>query len=383
MHRDTESQLDLIPLLAEAVEETLAPRLARVFELRFGIADGQGRSLTDVGAEVGVSRERVRQYVDRGVRGLLRGASAGKLGATYLLVDRICSAVRAGDPGVTGRCVGVAQRELPHLPLNIAAWLLLSLSGVTGFRRTHLVKGAASHVRIEKRVRAHAEASRRREQRFLELVGSAFWPRHALDPDAPVLSAARRRGNGGGERSVGEFASEKLGRLVEYESNLERAFLLQAETLSSVIAYQEQPLAIEYAWAGTPRIYYPDVLVQLEDGRVVVAELKPRFQMALRENLAKWRAAILYCRPRGWGFLVTDGSCSLRRYLELPVDEDFAQRVISAAQSNGGLDWPAYKRIRDDGSVTTDDFLALVLQKRLEWSLSPFRLAAPRNGAAR
>jgi len=48
----------------------LDERERRVLELRFGIADGQSRTLDDIGAEFGVTRERIRQIELRGLRKL-------------------------------------------------------------------------------------------------------------------------------------------------------------------------------------------------------------------------------------------------------------------------------------------------------------------------
>ena len=41
--------------------EGLPARERRVIELRFGLADGQPRTLEEVGAPLGVTRERIRQ----------------------------------------------------------------------------------------------------------------------------------------------------------------------------------------------------------------------------------------------------------------------------------------------------------------------------------
>jgi RNA polymerase primary sigma factor len=52
----------------------LAPRMQRVLVLRFGL-DGEGtRTLEDIGAELGVTRERVRQLESRALRELRNGA---------------------------------------------------------------------------------------------------------------------------------------------------------------------------------------------------------------------------------------------------------------------------------------------------------------------
>ena len=51
-------------MLTEAVEEALgelSPREQEVVRLRFGLLDGQARTLEEVGREFGVTRERIRQ----------------------------------------------------------------------------------------------------------------------------------------------------------------------------------------------------------------------------------------------------------------------------------------------------------------------------------
>jgi RNA polymerase primary sigma factor len=59
--------------LSDALEQ-LAPRMQRVLVLRFGL-DGEGtRTLEDIGAELGVTRERVRQLESRALRELRNGA---------------------------------------------------------------------------------------------------------------------------------------------------------------------------------------------------------------------------------------------------------------------------------------------------------------------
>ena len=55
--------------LAQALAQ-LNPRLHRVIALRFGLDDGQPRTLEDVGKEMGITRERVRQLETRALREL-------------------------------------------------------------------------------------------------------------------------------------------------------------------------------------------------------------------------------------------------------------------------------------------------------------------------
>ena len=63
-------------LLAEQVEAalaTLAPRDAKVIRLYFGLDGGQEHTLEEIGAMLGVTRERVRQLRDRALRRLGHG----------------------------------------------------------------------------------------------------------------------------------------------------------------------------------------------------------------------------------------------------------------------------------------------------------------------
>src|SRR5262245_57609475 len=73
-------------LLRDSVEEVMAglnPRERRVVELRFGLADGRARTLAEVGDELQISRERVRQIESDALRKLRRPTVRRKL-AEYL-----------------------------------------------------------------------------------------------------------------------------------------------------------------------------------------------------------------------------------------------------------------------------------------------------------
>ena len=69
-------------LLKEQVDEvlhTLTEREARVLQLRFGLEDGRGRTLEEVGREFGVTRERIRQIEAKALRKLRHPTRSRKL----------------------------------------------------------------------------------------------------------------------------------------------------------------------------------------------------------------------------------------------------------------------------------------------------------------
>lgn len=60
-------------MLGEAIEDalyTLNPRERRVLQLRFGLEDGQNRTLEEVGQELGVSKGRIHEIEARALRRL-------------------------------------------------------------------------------------------------------------------------------------------------------------------------------------------------------------------------------------------------------------------------------------------------------------------------
>tara|TARA_B100001123_G_C15234369_1_gene996506 strand:- start:790 stop:1626 length:837 start_codon:yes stop_codon:yes gene_type:complete len=69
-------------LLKEQVEEvlsTLNSREKRVLQLRFGLEDGRGRTLEEVGRKFGVTRERIRQIEAKALRKLRQPSRSKKL----------------------------------------------------------------------------------------------------------------------------------------------------------------------------------------------------------------------------------------------------------------------------------------------------------------
>lgn len=73
----------------------------------------------------------------------------------------------------------------------------------------------------------------------------------------------------------GKFPSRKVGRMIHWESQIERDAVYLFEFSSGVTSYREQPLTTYYTLDGKTRRYTPDFELTLSTGEVVMIEVKP------------------------------------------------------------------------------------------------------------
>jgi len=115
-------------------------------------------------------------------------------------------------------------------------------------------------------------------------------------------------------------------RFVSAESRLEREFLDAVNFTDQIRRLKEQPVAIAYVRDGRALRYTPDFVIQTSVG-VVLVEVKHVSKWTDPGNIAKWDGAAVFCRDRGWGFMVTDGWTSPRevvRIADASVNDGYA-----------------------------------------------------------
>lgn len=107
-----------------------------------------------------------------------------------------------------------------------------------------------------------------------------------------------------GRRIRGYFPSGKLGRMVAWESLLERDAIYLLEFSPGVVSYQEQPAIVRYFDGSQLRDYYPDFRLVLNDGSEFHLEVKPESKLARPPVRARMEAIAAHYAQQGRKFRI-------------------------------------------------------------------------------
>jgi len=118
-----------------------------------------------------------------------------------------------------------------------------------------------------------------------------------------------------GQNIIGKFPSLKMGRMISFESTIERDYLHLLEYEASVRQFAEQPLTIAYIVNGKMHHYTPDFKVETTQD-ITLIDCKPQAQVVEPSNQLKFKAATAWCAEKGWLFkVVTDAELREGCYL--------------------------------------------------------------------
>jgi hypothetical protein len=175
---------------------------------------------------------------------------------------------------------------------------------------------------------------------------------------------------------TGYFDSSKLKRPVQYESSLELKVFEAFEMVSTVIAYQEQPLQVDVTIDDVEFRYTPDVVVHLDDGRAVVIELKPPHKLGLFDGWLRWASLARWCGAAGLGLLVGSPRFTVVDLLRTRCNPQLATEVLRAIDA-APVSWGDYRELAVACSAQMTELASVAVHEMLDWRLVPFRLCLP------
>lgn len=118
--------------------------------------------------------------------------------------------------------------------------------------------------------------------------------------------AVRKVSNRGGN-IIGYYPSLKMGRMVAFESTIERDLVYLLDYERQVEEFNEQPCKIEYLHNGKKHTYTPDFLIGFVGGHKAIVECKPVELTSKEENQRKFEAGRQWAANEGVSYeVVTD-----------------------------------------------------------------------------
>lgn len=95
-----------------------------------------------------------------------------------------------------------------------------------------------------------------------------------------------------GRRVRGYFPSRKMGRMVAWESQLERDALYLFEFSTGVLTYREQPERVHFPMGEEVRLYIPDFELVLEPDELCHVEVKPASKLVKPDVAQRFQAIV-------------------------------------------------------------------------------------------
>lgn len=136
----------------------------------------------------------------------------------------------------------------------------------------------------------------------------------------------------------GQFPSTKMGRMIAWESQLERRACYLFEFCKGVEAFREQPIRLHIPFSDVIKRYTPDLELTLQTGEIWYVEIKPANKLQDLKLLAFYQAVAKELTSKGYTFvIITDQELNhpirennfilLRRYQDTYLPKTLIARV--------------------------------------------------------
>lgn len=352
------------------------PREPEILAARFGLDGDQPPTLAELGAVYGITRERVRQLQERATTTLIKQSLAAEhaqeartvLTARYgpehpemQLVHRLTLETCATDTERSAKCLVNLKLQLAGHTAESAKTLTAQVVTCTSWLRRRITELQRSTVSAEERATAHLN-------RWLDAID---WPPQ-IPRISPIPTQCARLIDLTEEGKYSLYLN-KVQREVLADSRFEQRLLRILNASNLVETFQEQPVCIRYRYKGHDRSYYPDLILKLADGRVILVEVKRVAELAYAKNQAKFAAARTYAHQRGWGWLVWTAAASIPELLSRTITAEFQSRLTALVES-GNATWYTIRELEKEG-LQFLDLVSLTLRNQWRWERTPFRLS--------
>jgi len=370
-----QEDLEFVRTIIEGMN--LDERTKDILVSRLGLVPEQGIiPLRDISDKYSVSRERIRQLANKGLVKL-----RSNLKRNYTPHPRYIDVFERDMLSAFQQLSQQIDEELEDHSIAVLCQLLIlfALPDLSLLEAKSQVDGLVKSFYAELKKQVAADKSRTltvRELRISELLLRSINSSNNR-PDDPFLLIGEPRPVQDSEYS-GSYFSRKAGREIQYESLHELNIFRMLEKTERIKWYDAQRLRFQYQLRGLQLTYHPDIICTLDDGSVVVVEVKPVSTMALLKTFRKALVAKAACVARGWHYVILsyDGgtlSDVLGQEIPLEAQNDFIAIVGNKEiAKREGIDWQQMKLLMKKYQLSHRTLTSLALKNDLAFIQHPF-----------
>ncbi|MFB9902896.1 TnsA endonuclease N-terminal domain-containing protein [Allokutzneria oryzae] len=352
-----------------------------IMRMRLGFT-GEAATLDAIALRFDLSRERIRQIQNK-VLERARVKPTRVRRCWHHVHDTLLAALRTAGRAELDAALVLSFVELvaPLAPREVAVTLVARLCGLGAEDCRSVVAAVQEYYANRERHRKQQLQEEKKRGRLTtkvqQILDKADWPPGHTLPAGGQASPLRPPIESNRRSNPGQWISDRLGRAIGYDSEAELRVIQMLEFADDLVAsYCEQPIRLSYTLYGNRHDYYPDLLVDLRDGRRLLLEVKARIdEFALYENVVKFDAATQFCRTLGWGFAaITPRGETPADLAARPVAEHI-EHVLHQHLGLGPTDWRRLYPLVIEHGIRYSDIATLVLRHSWYWHKHPFRLS--------
>jgi hypothetical protein len=325
------------------LSELMPLRYGELFRYRWGLDTHFPHHTRQAAAKFEMSKNTVERMLNQSLWNITRWAHSHELPAIGELLG--------DDPGAYAERAWrqAEQRWGNQYAAFSEAVLLLSVGGLSvpdahaAVRQWMVDHGLARTNKLGRPLTAEQRVADARAA-LDRILAQVIWPSNAARHEGLSGFSIQRPLPQWASGKSGVFRSEKLQRLVQFDSTLELHLLSQLDADPRVASYIEQPVELPFRLDAEIRNYTPDIAVQLVDGRVLIIEAKPLDRLGEFTNLKKWSALASWCEQSGLGWWVGSPQRSFVEHCRIEPDAEKHELVAAEVEN---------------GPVTGDDYYAL------------------------
>lgn len=311
-------------------------------------------SLSSLGAEIGYTREWVRQRVtkvnkciQRKIRNLI-SSSPSELQQCVMELYEIFQSIDFD-------AVSLYAFGLPNVSNRKKSALLTALFGQTACQKI-LKVGQPLRDGLEVLAR-EAETAQRLAEEWEEKYQRRICFPSAVITRVPILTEERN---------------------YDFEYEYKRAFYTRLKKYHPIVDVIPSPDIIYYR--SNIADHRPDLLLRLPDGSAVLVLVAPTLNLAISYNLTRFNNLHLFCKQNGYGYLiVSDRGVSVFDIKSMDIDHSLAEALNDVLDRNGIIFWKDIVEIKKSRSVTNEEIAAFVLKNKLDFKLRPFTIKLKNN----